>query len=197
MIAAIVLAAGRSERMGRPKALLPIGETNFAGAIVRSARAGGVDVVRLVVGHEAKRIRDGVNLSDGEVVENERYADGMLSSVRAGIRALPPSCEAFLLWPVDHPWVTGGTVAAILRARAAGRGRIVVPTHRSRRGHPVLFDASLAAELLDAPDEVGARAVVHARAGEVVEVEVGDPGVIADIDTPEQHDAGRRLGRAP
>lgn len=195
MITAVILAAGRSERMGdRPKPLLPCGETTFLGAILDTLAASRVDQVRVVLGHRAEEVRDALGLPEDVYTVNLLYDSGMLSSVQCGIRALPPETTAFLLWPVDHPLVQSTTVGRLVERFEAEDRPIVLPVHDGRRGHPVLFAARLAPELMQAPESLGARAVVRAHAKEVLEVPVGDPGVVTDIDTPEAYRSA--FGRA-
>ena len=180
MITAVVLAAGEGRRMGAPKvsARLPDGRT-FLQAVLATVRAAGVDEVRVVVGPGTQASAD-----DATLVLNPRPEAGMLSSVRAGVRAAPAGTRALLLWPVDHPHVRAATVRRLIEAHAHTGAPVVVPVHGGRRGHPTLFDAALLPELLEAPDDVGARAVVHAHEQELCELAVEDAGVIADLDTP-------------
>ncbi|HEX6851126.1 MAG TPA: nucleotidyltransferase family protein [Candidatus Polarisedimenticolaceae bacterium] len=187
MTGAIVLAAGASSRMGRPKALLPVEGTTFLGHVLATLRAAGVSTVRVVLGQHADEIRQHAALRTDVVVINPTPEAGMLSSVRHGVRALPEEVDAFLLWPVDHPTVMPDTVRKLVAAFREGGAPIVVPVHAGRRGHPVLFAARLKDELLRAPDSVGARAVVVAHEDGLRAVEVHDPGVLADVDTPEAY----------
>ena len=187
MIGAIVLAAGSSSRIGRPKALLPLEGTTFLSRILATLRASGVPTVRVVLGHHAEEIRAAVTLPADAAVVNPTPEAGMLSSVRRGVRALPEEVDGFLLWPVDHPTVLPDTVRKLIDAFRAGSSPIVVPVHAGRRGHPVLFAARVKDEILRAPDALGARAVVAAHEDAVRAVEVHDPGVLADVDTPEAY----------
>ena len=186
-IAAVVLAAGRSERMGRPKPLLPCCGTTFLGTVLDTLKASRVDDVRVVLGHRAEEIRVALLLPEEIYVVNPRYDAGMLSSVQTGIRALPADTAAFLLWPVDHPLVLADTVERIVEAFTSGGRGVVLPVHEGRRGHPVLFAARLAPALMAAPESVGARAVARAHAHEVLELPVDDAGVVTDINTPEAY----------
>jgi molybdenum cofactor cytidylyltransferase len=181
VIGAIVLAAGASSRMGRPKAAMtldPQGPT-FLDAILASLEASGVAAVRVVVrpGRKRRDVRDVVNPSP---------AAGMLSSVQCGLRALPDGLDAVFVWPVDHPLVLRATVDAMIAAWRTGGAPIVVPTHGGRRGHPVLFAARVLPELFQADGPRGAAAVVHAHADRL-ELPVADPGVLHDVDTPEDY----------
>lgn len=179
MIGAIVLAAGASSRMGRPKATLPAGGgASFLEAILATLGAAGADASIAVVapGFEPPC----------PFVTNPDPSRGMLSSVQCGLRALPPGLDAVLVWPVDHPLVEVTTVAAMIAAFRAGGHSVVVPAFRGLRGHPVLFASAVLPELDAADPAQGARAVVHAHADRL-ELAVDDPGVVGDIDTPEDY----------
>lgn len=191
-----MLAAGSSSRMGRAKALLPYGGSTFLECVLGVLEAAGVDAVRVVVGRDGDGLRAATPaLPDDAWVENPTPDDGMLSSARLGVCALPAGTEAFFLWPVDHPLVRAATVSALLATWRARRAPVVVPRHRGRRGHPVLFDASTIPEILSAPDDAGARHVVAAHANDRIELEVADAGILADIDTPEAYEEA--FGRRP
>ncbi len=190
MIGGVVLAAGASARMGRPKALLPYGRSTFLECILGTLDAAGIGAVRVVVGADAAAILAATPALPPEaLVRNPRPEEGMLSSVRVGVAALPEGVEAFLLWPVDHPLARASTASVLIQAWRERKAPIVLPRHRGTRGHPVLFSVETIPELLSAPDDRGARHVVEAHAGDRVEVEVGDPGIAADIDTPEAYEA--------
>lgn len=188
MISAIILSAGASRRMGLPKALLDLGGVTFLGRILEAAVAAGLKPRVVVLGYDADKILESVDLSDAVVVSSESLEAGPIGSIRAGIRTLlNHPVEAALIWHVDQPHVEVETVLALLDAFRAGRGRIVVPTYGGTRGHPVLFGRGLFDELLDAADAEGARAVVRRDPGRVAHVEVDDPAVLADINDPDQY----------
>lgn len=182
MIGAVVLAAGGSSRMRRPKALLPFGSggSTFLATILDTLREGSVAVVRVVVppGH--------ASWAGSDAAVNPDPARGMLSSVQCGIRALPAAVDALLLWPVDHPLVKPATLAEITRAFRERGAPVVVPVHGGRRGHPGLFAARVVPEILAADPASGAREVVHAHADRL-ELPVEDAGVVTGIDTPEDY----------
>jgi molybdenum cofactor cytidylyltransferase len=110
----------------------------------------------------------------------------MLSSLQCGLRAFRETPDAVFVWPVDHPLVERDTVVAMITAFQRTDAPVVVPTHGGRRGHPVLFAARVIPELLAADPSLGARSVVHAH-DDRLELPVPDPGVVADIDTPEDY----------
>jgi molybdenum cofactor cytidylyltransferase len=140
------------------------------------------------LGNHASKIKEEMDLSQVLVALNDDLASGPIGSIRAGLAALAPlPVEAALVWPVDRPHVSVATVAALLDGLRATHQPIVVPTHGGRRGHPVLFGRPVFAELLGAPDDQGARAVVHRDPARVAEVPVDDPAVLEDFNTPEDY----------
>jgi molybdenum cofactor cytidylyltransferase len=182
MIGAIVLAAGASSRMGRPKAAMTLGPNGptFLDAILTTLDAAGVPVVRVVV-------RPGEARQTPRDVENPNPATGMLGSIQCGVRALPSGITAVLVWPVDHPLVEKATVVAMIAAFRAGEAPVVVPVYGGRRGHPVLFSPRALPELFTADGSRGAAAVVHAHADRI-ELAVADRSVLLDVDTPEDYE---------
>jgi molybdenum cofactor cytidylyltransferase len=185
-VAAIVLAAGQSRRMGFPKALLPIAGHTFVEHVVGALAASRVGAIYLVLGSDAERIQREVDVRPAQVVINDRWELGQLSSLVAALREVPrEGLDAVIMALVDHPLLDPVVVDAIIAAFQTSGCPIVVPIHGGRRGHPVLFAARLIPELLAAPLEEGARAVVRAHASEMLEVPSPAPGVLADIDTPE------------
>lgn len=187
MIEAIVLAAGQSRRMRRPKPLLRFGDTTFLGQIVSVLRRCDVDGITVVLGAAAQEIRTAVDLSGVDVVMNEVYEKGQLSSLIAGLKHVGLETEAILLCLVDHPLVTKEAVNQVILAFAETHKPIVIPTFGGRRGHPTLFARSVFDELMNAPVEEGARRVVRAHAERVLEVEVPDRGILMSMNTPQDY----------
>jgi len=183
-IGAIVLAAGASERMRYPKPLLIFGKQTAVDRVITISRAGGCDPVVVVLGSEADRVRANASLEAAIVVANDDWQSGRTGSLQAGLRALPADLEAFLLFPVDHAMVDPASVAAILAARRSSGRPIVVPTHEGRRGHPVLFDASLVPEFLALGPSDPARAVTNADPARVLALEIEDAEILRNVDAP-------------
>lgn len=187
-IAGIILAAGRSSRMGRDKALLPYRGSTFLGHLIEALRQPRISFLRIVLGENADAARAKITLEPPQIVLNPNPDEPQLASLQLALRSIPEQIvDGALVCLVDHPCVERETVKLLLdRFYQAGK-RIVIPTFSGRRGHPVLFAASLFRELLAAPLDQGARAVVHKFAGEVLEVPTQDEGVILDIDDPETY----------
>jgi molybdenum cofactor cytidylyltransferase len=198
MINAIVLAAGESKRMGMPKPLLQFGETGvttFLGQIVSVLQRARVDRTTVVLGAQSQRIRTAMDLSGADVVLNENYREGQLSSLIAGLKTLPPEAEAMLLCLVDNPFITVGVVDEVISAfRLTGRP-IVIPVFEGERGHPTLFAREMFDQLLAAPVDKGARHAVYSNEAKIFEVPVSEPGIRYRIDTPEDYLS--RFGIAP
>jgi len=175
--------------MGFPKALLPYQGSTFLERLA-GLLAPRVSPLIVVLGHDAERIYGAVTLPAGtRVLVNRDYRLGQLSSLQTAIRTLQHGrgtvheVAGLLLAPVDHPCVAEETIVALLRVFAAEEPAVAAPTHGGRRGHPVIFSSRLFDELLAAPLDQGARAVVHRHP--VREVPVDDAGILADIDNPE------------
>lgn len=178
MIVGIVLAAGRSSRLGFPKALAKVDDETFAARATRALRDGGCDEVCVVVGPpHATEIA--ASLGDVTAVHNPDPDRGMLSSLQVGIAfaLAQPRLEAVLFSLVDHPRVRPETVRLMIAARTDGALR---PVYQGRGGHPVLLSVELARELARAPVEASTRDLLR---GRLADVAVDDPGVVEDIDT--------------
>jgi molybdenum cofactor cytidylyltransferase len=189
VIPVIVLAAGKSTRMGRPKATLPLdGGDTFLTRIVRTFAAAAVDDVVVVVGHDAEVIVS--SLADinvpARVVENPDYEQGQLSSLIAGLRVVDrPGVVAALVMLVDVPLVSAATVRAVIdRYRQTG-ARVVRPVRGDEHGHPVLIDRSLFDAIRRADPAVGAKPIIRANVSPAGDVVVDDAGAFADFDTPD------------
>ncbi len=196
MVLGLVLAAGSSTRMGRPKALLPLDGELFVTRCVRVLRDAGVDDVAVVTGTETARVRAALAASglEARVIENPRREEGQLSSLQAGLSAASPGTRAVVVSLVDTPLATVATAAAVLDAWRRTGAPIVRPARAGRHGHPVVFDRALFGDLQQADPRQGARAVVRAHAAEAIDVAVDDEGAFQDVDTPE--DYARLIGSA-
>ena len=187
MICAVVPAAGLSRRMGTQKLLLPFGDTTIIGHVVDELLRSVVDDVYVVVGHQADRIVAGLSGLAVSVVTNPDYDSGMLSSVRCGIGALPPQCDAILVALGDQPAVTAELVDSMAKSFAKVKQRILVPVCRGRRGHPLLFSTHYRQEILAGHDDLGLRGLLLAHGDDVFELPVSTAAVLSDVDNPEDY----------
>ena len=193
MIAATILSAGDSARMGYPKALLEFRGRTFLQSILEASAALGIQRRIVVLGPSGDKILKNHDLDDVTVVWTEKFKAGPIGSIRAAIREIQPHpVEGLLVWPVDMPHVTIATVELLLDGFRAGRSAIAVPTFEGKGGHPVIFGRAVFEELLDTPDGEGAKPVVRADPGRVLKVEVDDPAVVEDLNTPSEYQMMRR-----
>ena len=187
VIPAIVLSAGRSSRMGRAKALLPLaGGDTFLVRIVRTLLEAGVDDVVVVLGHEADPIAASCVSSGLPVrfVVNPDYDRGQWSSLMAGLWTVDrPGVAGVLVTLVDVPLVSAATVRAVLERYRRSRAAVVRPTSGARHGHPLLIDRSLFPELRAADPSTGAKLVVRAHASPEGDLDIDDEGAFTDIYT--------------
>ncbi len=185
-VSAIVLAAGRSSRMGQPKPLLTISDRPLLDIAVDTVRRAEVDEIVVVLGHAADRVRRAARLEGALVVENPEYERGMSTSLQAGIRSADPAAGAFLVVLADQPFISSGTIDALVGSWRHGGARILIPTFLGKRGNPVLVDRSLAGEMDAIRGDIGCRALFRDHPHDIREVPVDDPGILVDLDTPDQ-----------
>lgn len=194
MIAGIVLAAGRSRRMGRPKPLLRFRGASFLERAVDALREGGCGEVVVVAAPPddpaAAAIAEAAGRAGARVVVSPRPDAEQVDSLRAGLAALPPEAIAAVVLPADVPGVDSAAVRAVVEAFRERGAPVVRAVHAGKHGHPVLFARRVFADLFAASLPEGARSVVHAHAAELEEVEVSSPALLLDVDTPDDY---RRL----
>lgn len=186
-VAAIVLAAGESRRFGQPKQLLPIGDKTMIQHVVDIALDSPLEQVIVVLGCRATEIRASIAGRPVQVVINQEWKSGLSSSVRTGLLAVKPEVSAALFVLADQPGVTTEVIAKLIERHRETRALIVVPTHRGRRGNPVLFDRSLFTELMQVKGDQGGRRLIAEREDELEKVEVETEAIFTDIDTVEDY----------
>jgi molybdenum cofactor cytidylyltransferase len=189
MICGIVLAAGRSRRMGEPKAFLRVGQSSFLEHAVRVLSEGGCDLVIVVTGplsdETARRIAEDAAVLDAGIAVNPHAESEQADSLRIALFALPPEARAVVVAPVDVPDVSGALVRAVIGAWEQTGAPVAVPAREGKHGHPVLFDRRVFGELMRMDLPEGARSVVHAHAHDLAAVPVD--ALPEDLDTAEDY----------
>ncbi len=187
-VGVVVLAAGQSRRMGElNKLLAPVeGKPMLAHAVDAALGAQGIGPVVVVTGHEREQVEAALPGRAVTFTENPRYAEGLSTSLAAGLAALPQGIDAALVCLGDMPRIAPRLIERLMAAYAPTEGRsIVVPTHQGKRGNPVLWDRRFFPAMAAVAGDVGARHLIGEHSDEVVEIEAGDPAVLFDVDTPE------------
>jgi molybdenum cofactor cytidylyltransferase len=189
MISAILLAAGESRRMGRPKQLLTWQGKTLLQHVLESLISSDADEIILVLGHEADLIRESLPELPIKIVINPDYQQGMASSLRRGLLAMDPGSEAFLVLLADQPGIGPGIINTLIRTfrQADPRRGIVRPVYRGRQGHPVIIGTQYLQEALQQQGDVGARRILLNHPGDILEIDVEEDAVLKDIDTPEEY----------
>jgi molybdenum cofactor cytidylyltransferase len=184
MLAAVILSGGSSSRMGSPKALLPYHGRPFLEHLLVLSKHPKIGSRRVVLGPHAEPIARSVDLDPDEIVINDEWRNGQLSSIRAAIRSLPEGTAGLLMFLIDHPLISGSLVSGLIQHFYETRAPIVVPVYEGKRGHPVIFSAGLYGELERAPLDVGARSVVWAHDKQVSEFATTEEGCILNLNDP-------------
>lgn len=181
---AIILAAGSSRRMGSQKLLLPFGQSTIIETVVDNVLNSSIDHVMVVLGASQKEVRDILGNRGIQFCYNKEHEKGMLSSVICGIRALPDDVSSALIFLGDQPGIPPSVTNAVIDAYSEELFGIVIPVFNYRRGHPLLVDMKYRKEIEHLDLEEGLKSLRHHFPEDVLEVEVDEPGILVDIDTP-------------
>ena len=182
-IGAVILAAGSSSRMGEAKQLLRLGATTLLDQVTENVRGSRVDEIVLVLGHEAETIKQTIATKKLKIVVNESYRQGMGTSLRAGLSALPSEVDAALIVLADQPFVRSETFNQIIDHYQQSNAQIVIPTYNGFRGNPVLLDRSVFSEVMALQGDIGCRAIFGSHLEGIVKVPVEDIGILLDLDS--------------
>ena len=195
MNVAIILAAGESRRMGQPKQLLPFGDKTMLECVIDAFRSPHVDEIRVVLGYKAEEISAKIGSQAGTpvppeimVVKNERYPQGMFTSMQAGLRDLPKGTKIVMLAVCDQPRLKRLTVETLIEKFKNERHKILIPSYNGRQGHPPLLRAEYAKEILAMDKSMTLKHFYAKHADDIARLVVEDEGVLIDIDDRETYE---------
>jgi molybdenum cofactor cytidylyltransferase len=186
-IAAIVLAAGRSRRMGAHKLLLPLGDRPLLAHVVAAACASTADPVIVVLGHEAARVAAALPPGRQRVIVNPDYREGMSTSLRVGLAAVPPQASGALILLGDQPLITPALVERMLGVAQESPDSIIAASYDGRRGNPVYFPRAYFGELEGVTGDEGGRSVIERHRDTLRLVEIANAAAALDTDSPDDY----------
>jgi molybdenum cofactor cytidylyltransferase len=187
-VAGLILAAGKSERMGKPKLMLDFHGKTFLDHIVDEACHSALTEVKVVIGHNAEQVQSRFPNLKGKWIINPDYERGQLSSIQSGLTFFKNySLDGIMLFLIDHPFISLKLINQLIDYFDVNRHSIVIPSYSRRRGHPVIFPKSLFEDLWNASPDRGASDVVRRHEKQIFHAEVDNPGILIDIDTPEDY----------
>lgn len=183
-VEAVLLAAGYSSRMGELKALLPLGGTTVIRRQVEMLESVA-DRIIVVTGYRAEEVESHLDGCGAYIVQNHRFGEGMFTSVKAGIRALQPESDSFLILPVDYPLVTGRMIRQLIKAYRGCEGCLVAyPSYGMRKGHPPVISASCIEDILRYEGDMGLKGALKSFDSTACYMETADMRCVMDMDTP-------------
>lgn len=184
MLAAIILSAGKSERMGEPKALLKYKGKTFLQNIIDSVKSAGAGDIFVVLGFGKEKIEPFV--TGAKIIINPNPELGQFSSLKTGLKNIPSDADAVLIHLVDVPAVLPQTHKTVIETHKNNPEKIIIPYYKDRHGHPVIFPKKFFKGLLEYPIEKTARDFIHEQAKDnILNLEVTDAGILKDFDTKE------------
>ncbi|MFX4261841.1 nucleotidyltransferase family protein [Pelotomaculum propionicicum] len=188
MISAIILAAGMSTRMGRPKQLLKVGNNTLIRILTENVLLSNVDELLVVTGYQQKKVSAVISDLPVKIVFNPRYKDGQGTSLALGVKSISDAASAFMVFMVDQPLITASLINKLMVEFQKRRCLALRPVCKGLPGHPVIFSSSLIDELKSLSGDEGARQVLKKLDDKVEYLAVGDEAVIFDIDTPKDYE---------
>jgi molybdenum cofactor cytidylyltransferase len=182
-IRSIILAAGESKRMGFPKMLLKFNGKTMIEKVLDNVAESDSDSILVVLGAGRENLIALVRKYDVKYCYNKNYRDGMLSSVQCGFKNLPSDTVATLVFQGDQPFITPAVINMVINAfKMSGKG-IIIPVYEGKRGHPLLLDKKYSDQIDELDPGKGLRSITYLNAGDVLEVETDEPGILRDFDT--------------
>ena len=187
MISAILLAAGESKRMGKPKQLMPLGKTTMLEQTIDNLLNSKVSEVIVVLGHKAEEIMRKLTTKPVKIALNPVYHQGMSTSIITGLNLVDERARAVMLALADQPFIDSQSINRLIDEFCDHNKGIVIPTYQSRRGHPAIFAIKYKEELSGLKGDIGGRQIIEHHPDDVLEVAVDSPGINIDIDTTDDY----------
>jgi molybdenum cofactor cytidylyltransferase len=188
---AIILAAGESKRMGRPKMLLPFNGSTMIATVLKNVSGSKADKVLVVLGAGKDAVAGNISKFKIKCCYNENYRDGMLSSVKCGFKNLPSDYKAAMVFQGDQPFIGNDVINTIIEAYLSSKNGIVIPVFDGKRGHPILIDRKYNLEIEKLSPEIGLRELTLRFHDDVLEVKTEEPGILRDFDTYKEYLEGK------
>jgi molybdenum cofactor cytidylyltransferase len=187
-VSGVILAAGKSSRMGQPKMDLPWGKTTVLGSVISRFHLGGINSIYVVVNplRKPQPVGEIYGLSIIFINNPDAEVEDMLVSIQKGLRSLPSTCQYAMICPGDQPTISETTIKMLLDAASLGNRKLIFPSYRMRRGHPWMIHKDLWNEILLLKNDDNVRTVIDHHANEIFYVNI-DTDRPADIDTPEDY----------
>jgi len=183
MVSAILLAAGKSKRMGEPKQLMPFGQSTILEQAINNLLSSAVNEVIVVLGYKAEEIKKTVAAKPVKIAINPDYKQGMSTSIIAGLNLVDRQAQAVMLALGDQPLVDSQLINQLIEEFYNHDKGIVIPTYHGKRGHPTIFAIKYKQKLLELTGDIGARQIIKDHPDDVLEIAVDSESVITDIDT--------------
>ena len=187
MLSAILLAAGESKRMGKPKQLMPLGQSTLLEQTIDNLLNSAVDEIIVVLGHRAEEITKTIAAKLVKIMVNPNYQQGMSTSIIAGLNLVDRQAKAVMLALGDQPLVDSQTINQLIDEFYNHDKGIAIPTYQGRRGHPITFAIKYKPKLLELEGDIGGRQIIQYHPDDILEVAVDSESVIADIDTRDDY----------
>ncbi|MBA7674753.1 Nicotine blue oxidoreductase [subsurface metagenome] len=183
MISAILLAAGKSRRIGKPKQVLPLGSSTILEQTVDNLLRSKIDDLIVVLGYAAQEVMKKIANRPVKIAINPAYEQGMSTSIVTGLRLVDNKAQAVMLALADQPFIYSKTIDSLIEAFFRHNKGIIIPTYQGRRGHPVIFAIKYKEELLKLTGDIGGRQIIKRHSEDVVEMPVDSESINVDIDT--------------
>jgi len=183
MVSAILLAAGESKRMDKPKQLMPLGKTTILEQTIDNLLGSRVSEVIVVLGYRAEEVMKKIAVKPIKITINPAYHRGMSTSIVTGLSLVDDRAQAVMLALADQPFIDSPTINRLIAEFLSHNKGIAIPVYRGRRGHPVIFAIKYKEELLELTGDVGGRQIIRQHPDDILEVAVNSESIITDIDT--------------